>query len=244
MKIVAHIVARNEADRYLPAVIAQLRLFGVNEVAVFDDQSTDDTVNVALKAGAIVRVRGDDEPSFADNEALFRQAGWEWMLERTCPDMVLAIDADELLVVTDGPVPSLRSALYDAATVAARWGAAVVKIIEVWGIQDGVPMERVDGWWGTIRGVRLASASLDPMFAGQAMGGGSVPTANMQAAPLGVVSAVAIAHLGYLRTADRYAKHNRYHGVRGHNPQHVASILTNPTLTSRPLLAPWPEGLR
>jgi hypothetical protein len=41
---------------------------------------------------------------------------------------------------------------------------------------------------------------------------------------------LAIMHFGYARHEDRIAKHARYSTTRGHNPRHIASILTTPQL--------------
>ena len=233
MRLVAHIVTRNEAGRYLETCIAQLRGFDIDAIAVYDDRSEDETALIARDAGAIVGVRPLDAFSFAEHEGAFRAAAWDWMIRATDPDWVLSIDADELLESAWGP-----GVIKEAA-------AGPVKrtlIYEVFDLTDeGKPLVRVDGHWGRISGVRLVPASPIAYFRDKTIGCGSVPEHHLDAKALH--ETWAIAHLGYVTSADRIAKHDRYlaaaTGTRGHSPAHIRSILERPTLTERDL-QPWP----
>lgn len=223
--VVAHIVTRNEADRYLHRCIQTLWDAEVIGVAVYDDRSTDDTTKIAAELGADVAVRPVDAPSFADDERAFRADGWRWMLQRWTPDWVLAIDADELLI---GGAGGLRAATatVDYPTIDDRV-AKELRIHEVWGFTpDGRPQVRVDGGWGTITGIRLVpGAGIDPTFPPR----GSVPGQARVAATMDV----SIAHLGYVRPEDRKTKYDRYRGHASHSARHVESIITEPRLVIR-----------
>ena len=240
MRVVAHMVTRNEAGRYLKLVLDQLRLFGFDMVTVYDDRSTDKTLEVALSAGAMVQVRSAGVPPFADDESAFRQAAWSWMMRFAQPDVVLSIDADELLMAK---TTDLRACLRAAATEAQAKPWRLDKA-ELWSIgDDWVPRQRVDGLWKGISDVRLVPGG-DTPFQVKRLAGGTVPDRWFDDGCPRTCGLLSIAHLGYLSGVDREEKYARYRGRMGHNPRHVASILTTPTLEPRPDLQPWPRKLR
>ena len=105
-------------------------------------------------------------------------------------DVVLAIDADEIVALTahtDG-----RSALLWNINNAPKADGFRVKIYESFGVDDdGTPLVRTDGWWGDISGVRLAKWR-EGSFKG---GGGSGSVPHCPAIEPAV--AFSIVHLGY-----------------------------------------------
>lgn len=220
MRIFAMVVAKNEADRYLGAFLEWTKTF-VDEICLYDDQSTDDTVDRALAHGALVGVRPDDVPAFLEHEGQFRQAAWRWMettVEPVGGDWIICLDVDEFLVDERGE----REALEEAARWVPQLGNALtLKIVEMFDqTKDGL-YRRVDGFWNDIIGVRFIEWTSGGEFPSGALACGSVPT---YAHPVGGPGPV-ILHMGYVDPLDRVAKHERYVSLPGHASSHVQSIL-------------------
>ena len=229
MRLLGHMVTRNEGDRYLRQALRSLRMV-CSDVAVFDDASTDNTVDIALQEGAYVECRDDDEISFAEHEGRFRQLAWEWMERDLKPepgDWILSLDADEVLVTDDGDPGIIYKILTQTAAAHPEIQAVRMKIHEIWALDP--PLERVDGFWGAIEGARLFRWSPGAKFEDRALGCGSGPGGPMAGGDVRL-GAVRIGHLGYVRREDRADKYGRYAGRPGHSTQHVKSILTEPTL--------------
>lgn len=221
MRLLGHMVTRNEASRFLERSLASLSRI-CSDVAVFDDASTDQTIDIASAAGARVDTRDADEVAFAGHEGHFRNLAWKWMEEALKPeegDWILSLDADEIALVDDA------DALY-RHLVHTDSEALTVRIHELWKLNP--PMERTDGFWGTITGARLYRWRPGASIPLRDMASGSIPEVARTA--LGTTTTLRIAHLGYVRQEDRVAKHSRYANRRGHSPTHVASILKRPTL--------------
>jgi glycosyltransferase involved in cell wall biosynthesis len=229
VRLLGHICTRNEVDRYLWPCLRWLDEL-VDEIVLFDDRSTDGTPDMARQLGARVVVRETSQPSFAEDESGFRQAGWEVLAERAKPnDWILCVDADEFLVGT-GHFHHPRVQLDQHIDMARLEGtnALVLDVAEVWSMQDRKLHVRKDGYWGGITARRLVRFQEDGGFTLRKEGGGSVPTyaeAVWSHAP-----GLTLLHLGYATRVDRRGKHTRYSQSRGHNPAHVASILAEPTL--------------
>lgn len=225
---------RNEADRYLAQSLSWLRRV-CPEIYVYDDRSSDRSVDVAGLAGAHVKVRRPSAPSFREDESRFRQDAWDWMSiagALTEEDWVLCIDADEFLVQA---TPNARTAVEQQALLVAQaqFGRPVTfQVAEIFALRNGQLMRRTDGYWATISARRFARWDPRTEFVTRVEGGGSLPALAMHEAALDS-EALTILHLGYADAADRQAKHARYSGGVGHNPAHVASII------GRPILKPW-----
>jgi hypothetical protein len=212
--LIAHLVVQNEADRYLTDCLSAL-IPMVDHIHVFDDQSTDSTPLIAEALGAQVQVRPTGVPSFRQHEGEFRQAAWESM--GTLPDesWVVCVDADEFLTSDPRPV----------ATGANK----LLKVHEVFDVQDDQPMVRVDGFWGSITAARIAAWTAKAEFPDMRLGCGSLPLAIADG-DFELVDEPQVLHYGYTRPTDRQMKYARYVGRRGHNERHVRSILRRGTL--------------
>lgn len=227
-RLIAHMVTRNEADRYLDTVLASLAL-AVDEIHVYDDLSTDETPRLAASHGAWVTLRPPLVPSFATHEGEFRQAGWEAMewAVRPCPgDWVLCIDADEVLVAPDGLLPAIEAA--------GACSSVGLPIPEVFGRTDqGEILVRTDGFWRGLEAPRLVAYREGGRFRPVELACGATPCwPNVDVQSM-ENKGVQLLHLGYLDPLDRIDKHNRYAGRTGHSAAHIDSIL------GRPTLVPW-----
>lgn len=238
MKIYATLCTYNEADRYLVGVLRHLEDL-VDGVAIFDDQSDDNTVLMARTFGP-TRVRPPNCPPFLENEALFRQHAWWWLKEAfqpTVDDWILAIDADELVVCANA-----RREL-ELFTMQNPGACGVFEVPEVWGFDDdGIPLVRVDGYWANITAARFCRWNYHSFDISVTRGGGSLPEhARRPAVKLPVAR---LLHFGYAQPADQQARYQRYTAEAGvHSSRHIKSIAEPPTLTrwTGPLPAP-PTG--
>lgn len=224
---------RNEADRYLYACVAWHRAF-LDGMFVYDDQSTDDSAEIARQLGARVETRPDNVMSFMQNEGEFRQASWEAFEIAMDPDpgdWVLAIDADEFLVVPRGMDPAWLLRHTACALIENRSIGCRLPVREVFAVNElGVPMIRVDGYWGGITGLRFFQYRTGGRFTNRKLGCGSTP---FYVDPSEESKALELLHYGYARHADRIDKHNRYFGQPGHSGTHIDSII------AEPVLVPW-----
>lgn len=218
-------VTHNEAGRYLRHALGWLDKV-VDKIVVYDDRSTDRTVEIARELGCVVHVREGTVPSFIINEGEFRTAAWLTLApEVDKGDWVLCIDADEFLIATNGETE--RGELDRLAEMAFGSDGYTLNVREVFDVQDGNPMVRVDNFWAAITGVRFVEWTPEATFPDQKMGCGSVPAAIQHTT---MAPGLDILHYGYAAPADRQTKHDRYTRRAGHNPKHIASILTKPTL--------------
>lgn len=229
MRLLAHLVARDEADRYLSSVLAALP---TEHIHLYDDQSTDDTAALAFAMGAEVRVRPDRVSTFMEHEGAFRQAAWNSMVDTLKPepgDWVLALDCDEILVADGGDVPGV---IQEAILAAQEGGSVGVKlpIPELWKVDEGGPWQRTDGYWAGLAQPRLFAYRPVAEFNQARLGCGSVPLYVVEGHLSRHTYGLAIAHLGYVDPSDRAHKYRRYAGRPGHSPKHVSSILTGARL--------------
>lgn len=211
-KIYGHYVVRNEEHRYFTESLASIQS-AVDEIFVFDDQSSDRTKDLAEIFKATVEVRPSHCPSFLDDEGAFRQAAWE-MIPGVAGDVVLSLDADEVLLGDWRP-----------HLEALGPGQAIrVPVLEAFADTPDY-MVRIDGYWKSITAIRATSWSEGEFRSG--MASGSLPVATREIVE---PNDIAILHLGYVRQADRFDKYRRYSTQGGHNPRHVQSILKRATM--------------
>lgn len=241
MKVIAYMPIKDEVDRYLEPCLRDLSK-AVDEIVIYDDRSTDDSVSVAKKYTDHVTVRPSHLPSFLEHEGRFRQAAWDYMVERCNPtdeDWILAIDADEWIYAesTDLTLRRLKEVL---GKIPWNYTALMIQKHEIFDIQDGVPQERIDGYWGSIIGTRLVRFLPGGTFNDKAMGCGSEPSYCSQS-PSRVEHDLFLLHYGYVQPEDRVMKHERYTTLvdHGHSNSHIASIVAEPEL--RPWTGRHPE---
>ncbi len=221
----AYMITKDEAGRYLEETISALQEL-TDCVTVYDDRSEDETTSILEKYHIPYIIRAPNAPSFMKDESQFRWRAWKFMAAICDPrpgDWILTLDADEILR-TSGP-------LIDLCAQAETFGldALWLHVNELWS-----PSQiRTDGFWATIRALRLAAWKPNGDFRSTKMGGGSLPDYVKNA---GETAKADILHYGYMRPEDRQAKYDRYSQKTGHSLQHIKSILQPPTLAKVPPL--------
>jgi hypothetical protein len=229
IRLVASLIVRNEAGRYLDLTVPALLEF-CDEVLALDDNSTDGTAELlrALRGVKVVplhlRPVDPGHSGFYEHEGLARQALYELTLLQQ-PTHVLAVDADEF--VSDGQ--ALRSYLQGQPEVAA-WS---LDLDEVWRVERDCLCLRVDGGWrphpvAALYAVQASSPHW--RFAERALACGRVPAEveYAAAAGYGLLCELQILHFGWANPGERAARHARYalHDQgRFHASAHLDSIL-------------------
>lgn len=239
MRLLGHMVTRNERGRWLTSSLPWLAELCHGDVAVYDDQSEDDTLAYVAELGLHGDRRIDGMASFVENEGVFRWAAWQHMEHALSPrdgDWVLAVDADELLLSRDPTADAdlVRMGTFDAIGEAVESGQSTITftVAETFAFDGaGWPLIRTDRYWGSITAYRLARWQPGGVFDPRKEAGGSLPSAWPRCA--GANERLQLLHLGYARAQDRVAKYTRYRQGRGHNPRHIQSIVETPHLT------PW-----
>lgn len=230
VKIIAMVVVKNEAHRYLSAFIEWTKTF-TDEIAIYDDRSTDGSVDIALRKGCLTAVRFPDDPSFLEHEGRFRENAWRWMSTATGAtegDWVFSLDADEFFVDERGERQGLEADIVGIPADASLSFGIPEIFDQVEGDGIAALYQRVDGWWGAIRGQRLAPWTSGATFPDRSMGCGSVPMGSRSG--LEFRGSGSILHFGYLDPEDRLAKYRRYQELPGHSSKHIESIVQEPKL--------------
>lgn len=225
MNLVASLIVRNEADRYLRPCLEHLLGF-CDSVRIFDDGSTDDFKEIGWFEDDRVQIMRSSSSEFMEHEGRARQKLLDWTFEAQ-PSHVLAIDADEF--VSDGA--KLRE-LVETARV--RHGAVTawrLTMREVWTATRATLLTREDGLWGPrktpcLYDVPVRRNAYRWRIANKAAACGREPQAVLTAANRGRESGVDILHFGWANVADRAARYERYAGDNfGHNATHIKSIM-------------------
>lgn len=228
-KIVAHMVVKNEEDKYLQSCLEWNSQWW-DEIFFYDDMSTDSTVEMCKEYG-VVETRPEHVPSFVENEGAFRQAAWDSMAQHSSlslGDYVFSLDADEFLVGTVGrwnPRDGLLVLIDSCEQLGFK--SAMIPVPEVWN-HLMVPYVRVDGFWADNKNERFVKYDDKGAFR-DGMGCGSVPESNRKV--LKNLYTVALLHYGYTIPGAVQSKFDRYIDSPGrHNIKHVRSIVEEPEL--------------
>lgn len=241
-RVGAYVVTKNEANNYLPRMLEDL-VSKVDGVAVYDDCSEDDTVDIAKQFGCSVTVRESHIPTFDTHEGQFRQAAWDWSawaLDLEPHDWLLAIDADEWFLSEQGNVGFLDRLHIFLDSIPDHYTSVLIQKYEVFAINDGVPWIRTDGYWGRMIGTRLARWLPGGKFTDKKMGSGCEPT-YAPTQPFRRAGGFYLLHYGYSTVAAQRAKHLRYSTFpdHGHSQSHINSIVGPAQLKKFDL--PYPE---
>lgn len=238
MRLFGLMPVKNEADRYLDFVV-QWSLGFLDDLLVYDDQSTDASRDIAERRGARVVTREPGTPAFLEHEGYFRQAAYANLVRCFSPgpgDWIFAIDADEVVISAQDERSTIEANIANAESKSAV--AVLVPVPEVWYAtdDDGVlrdPHVRTDGLWPTIAGTRLFAYRPGGEYRLAKMGCGAEPTYVAQGRHTPAVG-LYLMHYGYAADADQKAKWARYGSIEhGHLDAHVRSI------NEPPRLEPW-----
>ena len=220
MRLIANMVARNEADRFLPEVLDHLKGI-VDEIVFSDDASTDSTLQVAKDAGAHTYESPWGHPMFTENEGKLRQWSWSNLEQHAQPgDWILAIDADEKLYETFDGV-SVRDLMKD------RFDVINIKFVHMWSETHW----RNDKLWKPSNSFRLFRFREGGTYRDRRLACGAEPSYVIEAVRNRnylVQSGLVMQHLGYQRDEDKKMKYDRYMTLdKGefHNIKHLVSIM-------------------
>jgi glycosyltransferase involved in cell wall biosynthesis len=238
VKLVASLIVKDEADRYLRACLDSLLGF-CDEVRVYDDGSTDGFREHGWYDDDRVLVQRSSESTFFANEGEARQAALDWTLEAG-PTHVVAIDADEFC--SDGRALRAWCERSDAP-------ALMVCMEEVWGADpDGLTV-RTDGGWvphEIVGAFRVQDTGM--VIPKRKLACGRLPQAVIGLPRRQILSSgVSFFHFGWACVADREARYDRYvehDGGTFHASRHLQSIMwpdDHPRIGF--CRSPWPEGV-
>lgn len=230
MRLVAAMVVRNEADRYLPMVLDDLERY-CDAIVVLDDGSTDATPEVCA-AHDRVRLHRNGQSLFWSDEAALRGQLWALSLALN-PEWVLAIDADEVM-------EQRFSWDLDALLSQRVYPVIGVHVHEFWGCTTHY---RVDKLWNPVEKYTPMLVrnlpGLEPRFAPRALHCGRIPAAVR--GPM-LRSGVRCKHFGYANPADPPRKYQAYIAADPHGRfclrSHYESILDPP---DQVVLERWTE---
>ena len=231
MKLVAQMVCKNEADRFLEPVLKHLTSI-VDEVVFTDDCSTDNSVEIAASYGA--HTYKMDESTFATNEGLLRNTAWNNLSNHASPgDWVLAIDADEELW-SSRPDNDIRKLMAQDS-----FDVINIRFFHMWNETH----YRNDKLWTPNNSTRMFRFFYGGQFLDRKLACGSEPTyvqTLMRRGRYMADSGLIMKHLGYVRDEDKKMKYDRYmaldHGDF-HQLSHIESIID-----PEPELIEWKYG--
>jgi glycosyltransferase involved in cell wall biosynthesis len=230
-KIVANIIGRNEADKYLSRILARVAS-QVDLITFTDDASDDNTAAIAKSYGARVNIM--PEPTFNTNEGKLRQASWEFLESQLDPGYewwVLAIDCDEMLYETQTEMRELiEQNAYDVIGIT---------FFHMWNENQ----YRQDKAWRPHGSTRLFKYYPGGRFLDRALACGSEPTyvqQLLQSQKFMPDAGLFMKHLSYIKDEDKQEKYDRYAKIDGgafHANAHIESILDKD-----PILVDWTWG--
>ena len=220
MRLIANMVARNEADRFLPEVLDHLKGI-VDEIVFSDDASTDETIQVAREAGAHVYESPWGHPMFTEDESKLRQWSWGNLEQHAQPgDWIIAIDADEKLYETFDGV-TVRDLMFE------DYDVINIKFVHMWSDTHF----RVDKLWKPSNSFRMFKYREGATYRNRKLACGAEPAYVIDAVRKGrylIQSGLVMQHLGYAKDEDKKMKYDRYMTLdKGefHNIRHLISIM-------------------
>jgi glycosyltransferase involved in cell wall biosynthesis len=225
-KIIAQMVGRNEANKYLPAVLERLKS-QVDEIVFTDDCSDDDTVEVASEYANVYKT---PKPMFTTHEGRLRRYAWLNLENHaTEGDWIIAIDCDEMLYdSSDITKTDVRQILNSSEKDVVN-----VRFYHMWNDTQ----YRVDKLWAPNNSSRIFRFMSGATFRDRALACGSEPTYVtdlINQRNYFVNSNLIMQHLGYIKDEDKQSKYERYSTIDGgefHALNHINSIVDpNPVL--------------
>lgn len=225
-KLIAQMIARNEANRFLAEVLEHLRNHVTNEIVFTDDCSDDDTLAIATGYGC--HTYQMDKPTFVENEGLLRDMAWKNLENHVEQDSwILCIDADEKLYGYEH-LPNYINQ--------NQWDVLGIPFFHMWNPTH----YRVDKAWAPTLSARLFRYFPNGTYPHRKLACGAEPNYIHQKISDGRVlwkTPFGFQHLGYVRDEDKLAKYKRYSTIDGGNFHALSHI--NSILDENPTLLPW-----
>jgi Glycosyl transferase family 2 len=206
-KVAAMLRVHNER-RWIRRVVESLKGLCGTRIYLLDDESTDDTADLAAFAGATVF--RDPFPGMELDEARDK----DWLLSKVVdecdPDWVLCIDGDEELepLGAEKILSVIRQPMFDC------YG---LKFLNLWDSPDQI---RVDRWYSQFSRQGLFRPSVAMGFKCGYEGCGTHSGLHVSNAPAGVpwcVLQVSLLHYGYMFKEDRIRKYRYYNRIDPNN---------------------------
>lgn len=226
MSLIAAMVVKDEADRYLDEVLIGAKKWA-DKIIVLDDHSTDDTPGICEDHGCTVYTHDAGRSIFQEMENKLREYLWRRVLPRECRrgDWVLSLDADELLQ------PNFKD-YKDKLLSQTGVNTYSVQIYEAWGDRHKI---RIDRYWNpTGKYTPILTRWLPQVnyrFPLLTIHTGRIP---MNSPGPTVPCGFNLLHLGWADSEDHQRKYDRYMEMdKEPHPvmvEHYASILQEPTL--------------
>jgi len=225
-KVIAQMVGRNEANKYLPEVLERLKS-QVDEIVFTDDCSDDNTAEIASKYANVYKT---PKPMFTTHEGRLRRYAWLNLENHaTEGDWIIAIDCDEMLYdCSDITKTDIRQILNSSEKDVVN-----VRFYHMWNDTQ----YRVDKLWAPNNSSRIFRFMSGAMFRDRALACGSEPTYVLDLINQRnyfVNSNLIMQHLGYIKDEDKQSKYERYSTIDGgefHALNHINSIVDpNPVL--------------
>lgn len=220
--IIAQMVGKNEAGRYLSTVLAKIR--PIVDIIVFtDDRSTDDTVEIAKTYDAFVYT--DNPITWEEHEGAFRQCAWRNLENHaSVGDWVIVFDCDEILYGHEQLQQLTNQPNFDVIGIT---------FYHMWNETH----YRVDKAWAPTLSSRMFKYCEGGRYRMNALAPGAEPTYVQDMIRMGrfmANSPLRMQHLGYQHREDHQIKYERYMRLdqgQYHSLAHLESILDpNPTL--------------
>jgi len=225
-KIIAQMVGRNEASKYLPEVLERLKS-QVDEIVFTDDCSDDNTAEIASKYANVYKT---PKPMFTTHEGRLRRYAWLNLENHAAEgDWIIAIDCDEMLYdSSDISKTEIKQILNSSEKDVVN-----VRFYHMWNDNQ----YRVDKLWAPNNSSRIFRFMSGAMFRDRALACGSEPTYVtdlINQRNYFVNSNLIMQHLGYIKDEDKQSKYERYSTLDGgefHALNHINSIVDpNPVL--------------
>lgn len=210
-KVAAMLRVHNES-RWIERVIRSLVPLCGENIFVLDDESTDDTAELARSAGAVVYA----DPFFGQQLDEARDKDWlmRTVIDRCSPEWIFCVDGDEELEPLG--TEKIRGALQQNPEV----DCIAVHFLYLWDRPDQV---RLDRWYSNFS--RPSLFRVTPSLAFKSIYAGTGVDCNLglhvSNAPAGLKSVllnVYLLHYGYMSKADRMRKYEYYNRIDPHNP--------------------------
>ncbi len=227
-RIIAMLIVRNEAHRYLRLCLNDLSQY-VTEIVVLDDASTDATPAICGTYAKVHLIR-KNTATFWQNESLLRQECWAATIKRR-PEWIMAIDADEIFE------NRLKTSI-QRFTKQKNYDQISFQLVEFWG---SLTQYRVDKMWNPQNrwGVYLIRylPGYPYQWPNQPLHCGRLPH-NLPGNIL--QSGLRLKHYGYANQKDHLRKYQAY---LQHDPQGIYSPLSHyqSILDPSPVLKTWQE---